>query len=360
MKNIISYNGLVIFLGAVFLLLSCSREDSTKATPPGKVKPLTQFSAKELYDEMQARNKFTGEKKIVDTPPAAVNPNLAEYSDKELYEALDVVYGVDNRKNPYDKSITDVNIINNYKKVACLVNASQLQLQPDGNYRLQPTGSYTSYGGQKLCTEENFYGEPIAGLCTGFAVSKTMFATAGHCLNKDDLSSKRFIYGFEMKDSVSPNLLIKKEDVYTPIEIAGWELDKQTDNDYCIVKVKEEIPANLICSVRKTGEVPNSQKLYVIGYPSGLPVKITSDGNVYANDKPIYFVTNLDTYGGNSGSPVFNASTHTVEGILVRGARDYSFWNIDGCYRSNICPENIGSCNGEDVTRASQFYKWIK
>ena len=36
-----------------------------------------------------------------------------------------------------------------------------------------------------------------------------------------------------------------------------------------------------------------------------------------------YFTANLDTYRGNSGSPVFNAITHKVEGVLVRGEQDF-------------------------------------
>ncbi|WP_462249898.1 hypothetical protein, partial [Ferruginibacter sp.] len=188
------------FLGVLTLLVSCNQQETSKKTESVATKKLNEFSGKELYEEMQSRNKFNGEKKIVDTPPPIiVNPQLSSYSNKELYEALLVIYGNDNRKNPYDKSITDTVMLRNYKKVACLINASQLQLQRDGNYKLNPSRVYTTIGGRNLCNEENFYGEPVASFCTGFAVSKTMFATAGHCLNKENLKDKLFIYGFMMK-----------------------------------------------------------------------------------------------------------------------------------------------------------------
>ena len=61
-----------------------------------------------------------------------------------------------------------------------------------------------------------------------------------------------------------------------------------------------------------------------------------------------FFVANLDTYAGNSGSPVFNTDTGLIEGILVRGEQDFVFTQA-GCYLSNACPSD--GCRGEDVTR---------
>jgi hypothetical protein len=66
---------------------------------------------------------------------------------------------------------------------------------------------------------------------------------------------------------------------------------------------------------------------------------------------PAFFVANLDTYGGNSGSPVFNSETHKVEGILVRGETDFT--TIGACTVSMRCP-NTG-CRGEDCTRITEF-----
>ena len=60
-------------------------------------------------------------------------------------------------------------------------------------------------------------------------------------------------------------------------------------------------------------------------------------------------MANLDTYGGNSGSPVFNAQNNKVEGILVRGETD--FVSNGQCNVSLVCPST--GCRGEDVTRAT-------
>ena len=90
--------------------------------------------------------------------------------------------------------------------------------------------------------------------------------------------------------------------------------------------------------------------LGVIGYPSGLPVKIAfGDETVLMRKEGPWLIANLDTYGGNSGSPVFNAQGE-VEGILVRGAVDYRFGGV--CFRSNRIANSAGS---EAVTKADVF-----
>ena len=67
-----------------------------------------------------------------------------------------------------------------------------------------------------------------------------------------------------------------------------------------------------------SGKVKTAQGVYVIGHPCGLPLKYVPDAEVRENAAASFFVANLDTYGGNSGSPVFNAQNNKVEGILVR------------------------------------------
>ncbi len=89
----------------------------------------------------------------------------------------------------------------------------------------------------------------------------------------------------------------------------------------------------------------------MIGHPVGLPTKFAGEAVVRSNQQSAFFVANLDTYGGNSGSPVFNSDTHEVEGILVRGETD--FVPQGGCNVSLVCPTS--GCRGEDCTRTTEF-----
>jgi len=88
----------------------------------------------------------------------------------------------------------------------------------------------------------------------------------------------------------------------------------------------------------------------VIGHPVGLPVKVAGDAKV-RDASPRYFVmTDLDTFGGNSGSAVFNAKTKLIEGILVRGGTDF-VRSPAGCTVSCQVGQNEGK--GEAVTKIS-------
>ena len=87
--------------------------------------------------------------------------------------------------------------------------------------------------------------------------------------------------------------------------------------------------------------------MVVIGHPTGIPTKI-SDGAKVRMLATKYFVANLDTYGGNSGSAVLNAQSGEVEGILVRGENDYVPAEGRDCQVSNHCTNE--GCRGEDVT----------
>ncbi|HZO10808.1 MAG TPA: hypothetical protein VFB48_01705, partial [Nitrososphaeraceae archaeon] len=105
-------------------------------------------------------------------------------------------------------------------------------------------------------------------------------------------------------------------------------------------------------NIRKSGKIPDTARVHVIGHPVGLPLKYAAGAQVRDNQSDLYIVCNLDTYGGNSGSPVINDDDPLeIEGILVRGDTDFN--QVGNCQRSNVCP-NTG-CRGEDVTRATEF-----
>jgi V8-like Glu-specific endopeptidase len=119
-----------------------------------------------------------------------------------------------------------------------------------------------------------------------------------------------------------------------------------TKDDYAVIQLDRKVTDRRPLSFRKSGKVSIGESVVVIGHPSGLPTKI-ADGAKVRSHSGKYFVANLDTYGGNSGSAVFNHNTGEVEGILVRGENDY-IQSSRGCMVSNKCP--VDGCRGEDVT----------
>jgi hypothetical protein len=98
--------------------------------------------------------------------------------------------------------------------------------------------------------------------------------------------------------------------------------------------------------VDRTALTQVGRSILVIGHPSGLPTKVAGGGQV-RSVLPSHVVTNLDTYGGNSGSGVFDLVNLKLVGILVRGEND--FVSAGSCTVSNRCAAT--GCRGEDVTR---------
>jgi V8-like Glu-specific endopeptidase len=228
----------------------------------------------------------------------------------------------------------------------------------DGTFSIASQNNLkTKYG---VCDEERFSAEPISALCSGFAVRDSLFITAGHCIKGKDIAKLAIVYGFEVNRAGNVNKIIRATDIFQPVKIIKIDSNSLTKDDYCVLRINGKFPPERIAPIRTNGKINDNEDVHLIGYPCGLPVKITPNGKVLNNIISNYFVTNLDSYGGNSGSPVFNSKTHIVEGILVRGNDDFPTTATGSCKRSLICPVNIGNCEGEDVSRTSQFLPWIK
>jgi hypothetical protein len=227
-----------------------------------------------------------------------------------------------------------------------LVKAADLTQNGDGSFSLATETFQQAYD---LCGAEPFVSQPIGCFCSGFLIGPDVIATAGHCVKSPaDLQTMRFVFGFQMTNATTAVTTFAADDVYTGKKLIGRAL-ADDGTDWALVQLDRVVVNRAAVKVRSTGKIKNQQSIYVIGHPCGLPQKFAPGANVRDNSPAPFFVANLDTYGGNSGSPVFNAQTHTVEGILVRGETD--FVSNGQCAVSLVCPST--GCRGEDVTRAT-------
>jgi hypothetical protein len=257
-----------------------------------------------------------------------------------------IVYGIDDRLDLYQ--VTSKPIRRVADAVVALVKASDLRRGTDGTFSLE-TESYRE--AFDLCSSETFVSQPIGCFCSGFLVAPDVVATAGHCVKSDaDLRSMRFVFGFRMENATTPKTTFGADDVYAGKTMIGRKLT-DSGTDWALVRLDRRVVGREPLPVRATGKVAASQRLFVIGHPCGLPQKYAPGAIVRDNSPDTHFVANLDTYGGNSGSPVFNAATRMVEGILVRGETD--FVSSGQCNVSLVCPTS--GCRGEDVTRAAEW-----
>lgn len=259
-----------------------------------------------------------------------------------------VIYGTDDRIDLYEETDPDRRA---WAAATCgLVSSSDLVAGGGGSFTLR-TSNYN------VCAEEPFSNQPTASFCSGFMVGDDLIATAGHCYDSGDLSGVRFVFGFVMEDANTPVLSFDADQVYRGVEIVGRALGG--DLDYAVIRVDRPIvaPGAVPFEIRREGVIAVGAGVGVIGHPSGLPMKIAFGANttVRSNSNNGYFVANLDTYGGNSGSPVINPLTGVIEGILVRGETD--FISSGNCLVSNVVGNGAG--RGEDVSKTTSFMHLI-
>jgi V8-like Glu-specific endopeptidase len=266
---------------------------------------------------------------------------------KDANLAPNVIYGSDDRKDLY-QVVDDMHLALADSTVALIFRKDMMD-KGDGTYKLYGK-NYGSYYG--LCSDQPFYEQKSAANCSGSLVGKDLILTAGHCVTSlDQCHSYRFVFGFAVAQYGHDHGVVKSSDVYACKAIVGREYAGH-GSDWALIQLDREVEGHKPLPIRRSGSISTSQKLVVIGHPSGLPTKVADNAWVRDNSPASYFVTNLDTYGGNSGSAVFNADTGEIEGILVRGETDYKYDSARQCTVSFTCTDT--GCRGEDVTRVSE------
>lgn len=255
-----------------------------------------------------------------------------------------VIYGVDDRHDLYAE--TDPVLRTLAGAVCGLFYDTDVLNNGDGTYTLLTADFLVA--SRPACPGEPYGNQPTGPYCTGFLVGPDLVATAGHCFDSFDLGRTHFVFDFAMLNPTDLQLRVPASRVYTGAEVVGRVLAGSLD--YAVIRLDREVtaPGALPLLLRRGGKIADDAAVGVMGHPSGLPLKVAFGTNtkVRHNTDTDFFVANLDTYGGNSGSPVFNALNDLVEGILVRGEEDFIVSAT--CFSSNHLLNEEG---GEDATR---------
>lgn len=163
-------------------------------------------------------------------------------------------------------------------------------------------------------------------------------------INTKECADNKWVFGF--KEGVTE---FNKSQVYSckSITTQRYVYDKKEVSDYAVIELDRKVTGYVPLKTRKFGRVLINTPLVVIGHPMGLPMK-AADGAVVSRMNEVerenkfeslkkrshYFTANLDAYGGNSGSPVFNLRNGQVEGILIQGADDFIYNPNKECLES--------------------------
>lgn len=280
-------------------------------------------------------------------PGAVLAAELRRYRTPDLIVALRAlqkgIYGTDDRLDIYE--VGDPKVSAGAASVAAVFHAADVSDDGAGNATLRTRRFGTSKG---LCVGERFVDQPVGARCTAFLIEEDVVATAGHCVHEATLAARRFVFGFRMRGPGDAVAVVPTTDVYAGKRILGRRYEPGV-LDWAVVQLDRKASGRMPLSRRAEGEVGRERELYMLGHPAGLPLKYAPGAVVRDNSQATLFVANLDAFGGNSGSPVFDAETHTVEGILFRGDQDYVYDDESKCNRIAVCPAN--GCDGELCTR---------
>jgi V8-like Glu-specific endopeptidase len=262
-----------------------------------------------------------------------------------------LVYGADDRLDWYQ--VTSPTALAQASATAGLFTSTKVTLRSDGSYQVATATTLAT--AQRVCSTEPYGAQPASAFCSGFLVAPDLLVTAGHCITSaTSCASTTIAFGFRMDDASAVRAVLPASDVYRCAAIVGRA--QTTTDDWAVIRLDRAVTGRAPVTLRRAGSVALGAPLVVMGHPSGIPLKVAGGATVRSTAQANYFEANLDTYGGNSGSPVFNATTGEVEGILVRGNTDYVLNASLGCYVSNTCPDTGCASGGwEDVTRTARF-----
>ena len=220
----------------------------------------------------------------------------------------------------------------------------------------------------KLCPGVQFAEQPVGAFCSGALVGADLVMTAGHCVKSEAACAEiKAAFGFAVREEGGgAPVSLPQSEVYSCKKIITRLLTGEPDSpaplgqrfgpDYALIQLDRPVAGHKPLPIDRGQQLRNGDPVFVIGHPSMLPVKISGEASIRDASPQGYFVADLDTFGGNSGSPVFDANTNLIEGILVRGDEDF-IMTPRGCQALAVYGQNGG--RGEDVTKVALLERYI-
>lgn len=274
----------------------------------------------------------------------ALMPAPATAAESGTGVAPQVIYGADDRQEVYQLGAGRAKLA--ASTVALVTGDPDLAGKPI-TLPLQPD-LQTQY---KLCDGQRFVKQPVPAFCSGALVAPDIILTAGHCVKVAGsnegvpLNKMLFVFGFDMLNTTQVRIGFAGKDVY-----AAKSLIKRVQSntaDYALIRLDRKVTGRPALKIAPNEPLAIGKGIFVIGHPSGLPTKLAA-GAAISQVKATTFLSNLDTFAGNSGSPIFGGQSGAIIGVLDEGQKDYV--KKGQCNVVNTLPNNKGA---EGATRAS-------
>lgn len=208
-----------------------------------------------------------------------------------------------------------------------------------------------------LC-DDRFGREPVipAARGSGFLVARepgathsSHLVTASHCVKPAALADTCVLFTFDRAASQGGRLRVPVADIFT----LRREVKRDNSADWVILELDRPVTGRTIRPLASE-RIGDQAWVHIAGHPLGLPRKLAGNGVVRDNTAPAQFRASVDAYGGNSGSPIFDARSHAVVGMLVSGNED-----LMPTYGCNLDHCIADQCPGELCTRVTTFAQFV-
>lgn len=216
------------------------------------------------------------------------------------------------------------------------------------------------FGTSKFHSNVKYLDQPALGSCTGFLIAPDVLVTAGHCINSMETADK-YVWVFDYTSDSNfidgRRLRFNNDNIFEVERIITSDLNDDTNDDYAILRLSKKSD-RAPYRFRTSGKVLEEGGINTIGSPTGLPLKLATNAVVVDNSPSNWFKSNIDSFPGNSGGPVFDQNGF-IEGILVRGAVEYSNGKYTGDYKYDAncdCVKTV-QWNEVDYTAGCQAHK---
>lgn len=262
---------------------------------------------------------------------------MARSGQKAIYGSIDMEFTTNRSEDRIKNMATGISYI---------VNKNRISQEANGVSIIR---AETLKDMVNLCRNEPFAKNMATANCTGFLISKDKVITAGHCIKNDSCAHLSFVFGVTVAKEVREGFAVDTSNIYSCKKVISAN---QEGNDFAVIQLNRNVEARHIFELGDDANLTEKSKVYMLGHPLGMAMTYSRPAPVsrlYAADK---FAASLDSFGGNSGSPVIDPKTDEVVGILTSGRTDFE-------EKSNCKKFAKYNDGGETITRISVITPYI-
>lgn len=305
--------------------------------------------------------KDTSKKRPISfTKPTDSDTTIFKIKLDRLKQVQFAIYGEDDRREVTDNrpvySVSAPKMAALTPLVLAIVHKSKLEKRVDKDGKSYwaikdaPSLAESLKGvcGGDFCDGLRFRDQPSIVYATAMVMASNRVLTAEHVFDEKKFSDYVLVRNYTTNRS-----RIRLDDV---IEFASRieKMEEHEGLDFMVYETKTKVTtADVRPNFNKVRNLKSNDPLFMLGFPSGLPMKCAASGNAYHIDN-VFFFCNLDAFGGNSGSPVFNQKG-TIEGFLRAGGKDYSTITANSCCELTSYSLNLADASEKEVVVRIQF-----